>query len=129
LFICFLGYTNSVKAKQKGKNGILWAFLTIISYIILEGIGLYFVILVFCQGQVDIGALMHATPANSAALTQRFEDQVTAAFTANPMRDMLVLLFGLGGFLLIRYILDRTPDKKQPEIHWMDKMGEKGPEN
>ena len=45
------------------------------------------------------------------------------ALSDQPQRGILVFLCGLGGYLLIRYILDRKPDKQQPEVHWMDKMG------
>jgi hypothetical protein len=34
-------------------------------------------------------------------------------------------IFGIGGYLLIRYILDKKPGKKEPEAHWMDKLGER----
>ena len=129
LFVCFLGYTNSVRAKQKGKNGILWAALTIISYLFFEMVGMMFVILVFCKGEVDINALSQVTPATYKAVSDNFNNQVLKALEANPMRDVLVMGFAFGGFLLIRYLLDRKPNKKQPEIHWMDKMGSSDPEN
>ena len=119
----FLGYSNSVKAKQKGQNGILWAFLTVVSYIITQAIGLFIVISWFCRDVVDMNIFTH-TQGNFHAASEQFNQQVTTALIDNPLRGLTVFLFGMGGYLLVRYILDSKPDKKEQEIHWMDKMGE-----
>jgi hypothetical protein len=61
---------------------------------------------------------------NFDAVSKQFNAQVNQALMANPLRELTVFLFGLGGYLFVRYLIDRKPDKKEPEIHWMDKMGE-----
>ena len=123
LILCLLGYRNSAKAKLKGQNGLLWGVVTVISYIIAEGIGLYIVIALFCRDVVDMSILSKAN-GNFDAVSKQFNAQVNQALMANPLRELTVFLFGLGGYLFVRYLIDRKPDKKEPEIHWMDKMGE-----
>ena len=123
LILCLLGYRNSAKAKLKGQNGLLWGVITVISYIIAEGIGLYLVIALFCLDVVDMSILSKAN-GNFDAVSKQFNAQVNQALMANPLRELTVFLFGLGGYLFVRYLIDRKPDKKEPEIHWMDKMGE-----
>ena len=129
LFLVFLGYSNSVKAKQKGKNGILWGGLTIVSYIIFEAIGTLIVITAFCRGEVDMTMFDKAGTANFNALSTQFNTQVETALTANPMRGLLASLIGFGGFLFIRFLIDRNGDKKAAEVHWMDKLEDKSADN
>ena len=123
LLLCVLGYSNSTKAKQKGQKGLLWGVLTIVSYIIFQAVGLYIVIALFCRDVVDMSILAKAS-GNFDAVSKQFNDQVTKALMDNPLREATVFLFGLGGYLFIRFLLDRKPNKKEPEVHWMDKMGE-----
>lgn len=120
--MCFLGYRNNVRAKQKGQNGLLWGIATVVAYIISEAVGLYLVLALFCRDVVDLNILTHHT-GNFDEMSKQFNQQVNQALMANPLREMTVFLFGLGGYLFIRFLLDRKPDKKEPEIHWMDKMG------
>jgi hypothetical protein len=122
--LIYLGYSNSVRAKLKGQNGILWAFLTIISYIVFEGIGLFVVISFFCKDAIDMNMLAHATKENMDAVSRQFNVQVMRALAENPLRQATVLAFGFGGYLLIRFILEQKPDKKQPEIPQADQLGD-----
>lgn len=122
ILLFFLGYRNSVRAKLKGQSGILWAFLTIVSYLISQTIGLLIVISLFCRDVVDMSVFSNNTK-NFQEISRQFNQQVAKALSDNPLRDITVFLFGLGGYLLIRFILDRKPNKKEPEVHWMDKMG------
>eukprot|EP01030_Chromulinospumella_sphaerica_P019949 gene19949-biopygen17680 len=52
------------------------------------------------------------------------QKQFQELYASNPLNMVTTLIFGIGGYLLIRYILEKKPNKKQPEIHWMDKLGE-----
>ena len=123
LVLIGLGYSNSTRAKLKGKNGLLWAFITIISYILAQAVGLYVVVSFFCRDIVDMSVFSGKINDIQAA-SKQFNEQLETALLANPLRELTVLLFGLGGFLLVRYIIDSKPDKKEPEVHWMDKMGQ-----
>jgi hypothetical protein len=34
----------------------------------------------------------------------------------NPLHSTTIIMFGIGGYLLVRYILERKPGKKQEEV-------------
>ena len=119
----FLAYRNSVRAKLKGQNGLLWGVVTAVSYLLSEIIGLYVVISLFCRDAVDM-SILAKSKGNFDEASKQFNLQVSKALMENPLREITVFLFGLGGYLLVRYLIERKPDKKEPEIHWMDKMGE-----
>ncbi len=109
LLLCLLGYNNSTKAKLKGQNGLLWGVITIVSFIVFQAIGLYAVIVMFCRGEVDMSMLSRAN-GNFDAISKQFNDQVAKAVMDNPLRYGTVFLFGFGGYLLVRYLIDRKPD-------------------
>lgn len=122
-FLVILGYRNSVRAKLKGQNGLLWGLLTVISYILCQAFGLFIVIALFCRDAVDMNMLAHRS-GNFDAVSKQFNQQVAKALSDNPLREITVFLAGIGGYLLIRYILDRKPDKKQPQIPQTDNVSE-----
>ncbi len=69
-------------------------------------------------------------PASSASLdlnaqiNQAMENgkAIGVSMNEHPMQGLTILLFAFGGYLFIRYLIDRKPEKKQPEVHWMDRM-------
>jgi amino acid permease len=117
-------FSNNKKAKQKEQNVVLWSVLTVITYFIFYIIGMVVVMSFFCKGVVDVSLAVNNNISNINARSQQLAQQWEQAITDKPVRELLVFLIGFGGCLLIRYILDRMPDKKKPEVHWMDKMGE-----
>ena len=119
VLLVFLAYKNFVRAKQKAQNAILWTVITVVSFLVAYFAGYFFVILFFCRDVVRFGQLASMDPKAKTEVA----NQLVQAFSANPLHLITVELFGVGGYLLIRYILDRMPDKKQPEVHWMDKIG------
>ncbi len=121
ILLVYLAYKNSVRAKLKGQNAAAWAFITVVSFLFTYFAGYFFVVVFFCRDVVNFGQISAADYKTRQAMAQQLVD----AFAANPLHLITVELFGLGGYLLIRYILNRMPDKKQPEVHWMDKMGGK----
>ena len=119
ILIGYLAYRNGVRAKLKGQNGVLWGAVTVAAHVFFMVVGFFVVVLNFCQDAININQLSSLdTKARDAAAQQLIQ-----SFAANPLHLITIELFGVGGYLLIRYILDRKPDKKEPEIHWMDKMG------
>lgn len=115
----YLSYRNSVKAKIKGQNPVLWAFITVGAYLVALITGGMFVIFNFCKDAVNLNAFSSLDP----KARQMASDQLMQALSGNTLHLLTIELFGIGGYLLVRYILDRKPDKKEPEVHWMDKMG------
>ncbi len=119
LVLVYLAYRNSVLAKEKALNGLPWAFYTVIAYFLGLFLGVFVVIFAFCKDSINLNQLSATDPKTREAATAQMVD----AFSANQLNMLTVILFGIGGYLLVRYILDRKPGKKEPEIHWMDKMG------
>ncbi len=122
LLLLFLGYRNGTRAKLKGQSPVLWGVLTAVAYIFAYAFGLVLVILVFCRDVVDLNAL--AAPGAGVEAQKLFQQQVLQAFQANALRPLTVFIISLGGYLFIRYLLERKPNKKEPEVHWMDKIGQ-----
>ncbi len=95
--------------------------ITAVAYIVFMMIGFFVVVLNFCKGDFDLNKFA----AMSKAAQQDAAQQLIQAFYSNTLHPVTMELFAIGGFLLIRYIIDRMPDKKEPEIHWMDRMEQK----
>jgi len=122
ILIAYLSYRNGVKAKLKEQNPILWGILTVVAYLLFMVVGLFIVILNFCKDSINLNMFSSQDLKTREAAQQ----QLLQVFSANPLHMITVELFGIGGYLLVRYILDRKPGKKQPEVHWMDRMGDNG---
>jgi hypothetical protein len=120
VLIGYLSYSNGVKAKRKGQTPILWGFITFVAYLITMIIGVVFVLVNFCKDVIDLAQFSSLDPKAREAVTAR----LMQVFEAHPLHMITIEMFGVGGYLIIKYILDRMPDKKEPEVHWMDKMGQ-----
>jgi len=125
VLIIFLSVRNSAKAKLKGQNPLLWGFMTLFASFVAFIIGEMVVVFAFCRDQFNIELFSSGDPKSRALATQQLADAINSNF----LHSSTIELFGLGGYLLIRYVLDSKPDKKKPEVHWMDKMGEQKSEN
>ena len=119
VLLVYLAYRNSVRAKLKGANGLTWGVITAVAFLAALVVGGMVVIFNFCADSVNIQQFSSADPKIRMAAS----NQLMAALNNNPLHLITIELFGIGGYLLIRYILDKKPDKKEPEIHWMDRMG------
>jgi uncharacterized protein involved in response to NO len=120
VFLAYLSYRNSVRAKLKKKNPLLWGLITAAAFVAALTIGLMVVVVFFCPNVIDF---------NRAATDPKYKEiaaqDLMNAFAQNPLHLLTVYVIGCGGYLLIRYILEKKPGEKEPEVHWMDKMGEK----
>ncbi|MCW3122020.1 MAG: hypothetical protein JWQ38_1512 [Flavipsychrobacter sp.] len=117
--LAYLAYRNSVKAKLKGLNPALWGFITVAAYLSCVVIGLMVVIYNCCKDTIDMNAFSSSDIKTREVATQ----QLMQVLSGNMLYVTAIELFGIGGYLLVRYILDSKPDKKEPEVHWMDKLG------
>lgn len=118
--LIYLAYRNGVRAKLKGLNNWLWGIVTAITFLSTFTIGFMIVVFNFCADYIDIDSFASPDPKVRSAVTM----QLVELINNNPLHVFTIELFGIGGYLLIRYILEKKPDKKEPEIHWMDKLGE-----
>ena len=120
VLLVYLTYKNSVRAKQKAQNAIVWSVITVVSVLVAYFIGAFFVVVTFFAHNVNVAQFNSTDKKATDALMQ----QMSQAFATNPLHLITIEAFGLGGYLLIRYILNRMPDKKEPEIHWMDRIND-----
>jgi hypothetical protein len=111
LIAILLGINNGSRARMKGQNPGLWIFITVICMIITEVMGMFIVLLFFNHGVVDLHALSRANPSSMDQFTQ----QVADLFYNDVSHSAFILLCSFGGYLLIRYILERMPDKTKDD--------------
>ncbi len=115
----YLAYKNSLKAKSKGLNGWFWAIMTFVSFMFTFSIGCVVVVFGMLGKNVDIEQLSSTDPDVRLAVTK----QLVELFNANPLHVITIDLFAIGGYLFVRYLLEKKPEKNDVEVHWMDKLG------
>ncbi|RYD51315.1 MAG: hypothetical protein EOP52_09940 [Sphingobacteriales bacterium] len=92
--IVALVFTNVNLARRKGKNPLVWGILSLVAFFvtaILFG-GLYM-------------AAGYQGPLDQQALREYMQ-----AFSQDFTKSLLVLMFGVGGGLIVHYYLSRQPD-------------------
>jgi hypothetical protein len=114
ILLVYLAFRNGVRA-----NPVLWGFITAGAFFSAMVIGFMLVVSWFCKDVIDLNVLPSLDPKAQEVAMQ----QLLLALSRNQLHILTIELFGIGGYLLIRFILERKPDKKEPEIHWMDRMG------
>lgn len=118
VLLAYLTFRNGVRARQKGLNAVLWGGLTVLSYFMAFAVGVGVVIRNFMEG-VNMALITSPDPKVRLEAQKQFQE----LYASNPLNVLTTVGFGIGGYLLIRFILEKKPNKKQPEIHWMDKLG------
>jgi hypothetical protein len=121
VLLIYLSYRNSIRAKNRGLNSLLWGAITACAFLAALMLGLFIVIVAFC-GDIISASRLTSTMDHNTRLA--LSHQVEQAIASNFLHMVTIDLFAVGGYLLIRYILERKPGKKEPEVHWMDRMGE-----
>ncbi len=97
LLSIFCAYRNALVAKQKGQNTIVWGIITVVAFFITYSVG----------GAILI-AILYKGPMQPEALSEYI--------LSKPVLSITLMFFGLGGYLLTRYILEKMKDtKKQGE--------------
>jgi hypothetical protein len=116
LLFIYLSYRNGVKAKKKSLNGILWGIITLVSCFLGYVVGV-FVILSFSKD------ILNSLPANPS-IKDPYMQHLALQIYSNPIHVATMFVFSIGGYLLVRYILDKKPGKKDEPPHWSDRLGE-----
>lgn len=119
LLLIYLSYKNGVKAKQKSLNGVAWGIISMLACFFLEVIGMAIVVVYFCPNVININRLS-TDPAYKETAVQLLQQE----FIRNPLDYVTIVLFGIGGYLIVRFILDKKPGKQDTPPHWSDKLGE-----
>lgn len=90
----YLTYQNAKLAKQKGKAPILWAILTVVAMFVAMVAGTMIVMIGY----------------RGALTTEALNEYVNQ----NPLKVITVHMISLGGYLVIRYLLDtQIPTNKK----------------
>jgi len=118
----YFAYRNNVRAKGVGQSGPLWAFITVILFLFAEMIGFAIVVFGFCKWHVDMAAYMKNPQQYMTVVASQWEFLFKDSF----VRSLTPDLFGIGGYLFVRYLLERKAVKpEQKKIDWMDKYSRK----
>jgi len=120
ILLAYLSFRNSVRARLKGLNGWFWGGITVVSFLAALFLGCLIVVFNFCAKSINLDQLSSQDPKIRAIASK----QLVEVLNANPLHVLTIEIFGIGGYLLIRYILEKKPNKKQPDVHWMDRLGE-----
>jgi hypothetical protein len=113
LFIVYLAYKNGMRAKMKEKSAGLYAVLTVVMFFVGYMVGSIFVIY-FCRDLINFNRI------SDPAYMKEAQEILRQAFISNPLHPLTIELFGIGGYLLVRYILERIPVKKKNLPLWPD---------
>lgn len=93
LLSIFCSYRNAQLAKRKGQNTVVWVFITLVAYWICYSFGSALLIVATYKGP--------------------FEPKAMVDFIyARPIMPITFMFMGLGGYLIIRYILEKMQDVK-----------------
>jgi hypothetical protein len=98
LFLFLVGYLiykNCLIAKEKSKSMFLWGLLTFVAVIFCEILGMYMLITFFYPQFLQMKDISESA-------------QVANAISNNILQSLFLLFCGFGGYLLIRYILERA---------------------
>lgn len=90
----FCSYRNAQLAKRKGQNTVIWVIITLVAFFISYMIGFMLMVGMFYRGPLEQNALI-------------------TFMIDHPLLVVTIMFFGLGGYLLIRYILEKMPDAKK----------------
>lgn len=99
LLIGYLIYRNAQLANAKDKNMFLWGLLTFIAIFITEGIGMVIIML---------GYYPEFAAMQDPGKSQQVARSISEAISNNMLQSSFIMFCGVGGYLLIRYILERS---------------------
>ncbi len=94
LLSIFCAYRNATLAKQKGQNTIVWGIITVIAFFITYSIG----------GGILV-TIMYKGPMQPEAISEYI--------LSKPVLGVTLMFFGLGGYLVTRYILEKMQNVKK----------------
>lgn len=84
---------NARVARNIGQSGILWGFITLVSFILCQSI----------LGAILVVSLYKGVPTRTG---------IQAFLEGNPLTAFTIMLFGVGGALIIHYVLEQMGKKK-----------------
>lgn len=107
VLLAYLSYRNGLRARLKGLNGLVWTGLTACAFVAALMVGMSFVIAYFCGNVITLTDLSKLDYKARMAESQHLAQVIDQ----NPLNMVTILMFGVGGYLLVRYILERRDAK------------------
>ncbi len=120
LISIYLAYRNGVRAKAKGQNPLLFAIATIAGILFCMVVGGSFVAFSFCNDAIKLDWLTSFDREQRLAAAH----QLQQALTGDIFHLITIQLIAMSGYFIIRYLLEKEEDKKQPKINWLNKIKE-----
>ncbi len=97
LLVGYLIYKNSLIARAKGKSLFLWGTITFLAVFLGEVIGMFIVVSTAYPQYLGVSDI------NKSA-------ELANAIGNNFLQSFFLIFCGFGGYLLIRFILERSKD-------------------
>ena len=110
IVLIYLSSRNYYRAKRKGANGWIWAVITAVLSLVAMSMGML-VVARMNSDKVNLSLIAAKDKKVAQAAMQALE----AVVQGSVLNFVTIAFFGVGGYLLIRFILDRKPDLKEPE--------------
>lgn len=108
LMMVFLSFRNAAKAKEKGASGPAFGFLTFLLFLIGTFIGIVITFFAVFKDVIDPVRLQKDNTAYSQELAQQFAQEIFA----NPIHSIAIMMCGMGGYLLVNYMIGRIDTKQ-----------------
>jgi hypothetical protein len=102
ILIVYFAFSNGTRAKRKGHSRWLWAFLTMLGFFAALMLGFMIVVFYFCADVIDTQRMI-----NDKSYAATAAQIMTEEFSQHPTRYFTVLLFGIGGYLAVRYAIEK----------------------
>lgn len=106
ILLIFLAFRNGMRAREKGVSAPLWGFLTVVFFSMGLFIGFFISFLAIFRGQFNMIRMQR----DQAKYSQELAMQFSQALLNNPVHSFAIMMCGLGGYLLVRYILNKKQD-------------------
>jgi hypothetical protein len=95
IILYFLLKKIGLLAKEKGVSSVKWKILTVLSWFVFEGIGVDFAL-----AWAGLGEIKSVT-------------QFSSIIISNPGVMLFAYFCAFGGYLLVRYLLERKPNQQE----------------
>lgn len=105
----YLSYRNGARAHEKGFSGVLFGFLTFLLYLVTTVIGVLITFFAVFRNTLDPVRMEKDNYNYSRELAAQFVQEIIA----NPIHYLAILMCGLGGYMLVQYIVGRLPNKNE----------------
>jgi len=120
LILLLLTVKTANRAHVKGQIPWLWVLINLILFFVFIMIGAFVVFMFFYSNYFDVSRLGNT---NDLEYRKQFAQQIGVDFAQHPLRGVTVMLFGVGGYMLVRFILNTMPDKNPP-LHKADRRSD-----